>query len=226
VRLLLHAITSPEAIVVIRSGLRGQPLVRVDADGLAAWVTEVSATDAGWARADLLEHHDIISHLHERLEATLPSRFPTWSDDESSLRADIEQRRKVLHEALERVRGRSEVALTVVWTSPSEAAGTPDPVSSGASFLRARQRVFAGSDARRERARALAGELQELVGDDLVEIQTSVCPSTAVALSVALLIPSARASEVMAMLPRAQRDVRILVNGPWPPYTFAVVGAG
>jgi gas vesicle protein GvpL/GvpF len=228
VRLLLHAITPAEAIEIARGGLRGHGLGRVDAAGLTAWVTALDGVDEPWGRADLLEHHAIVSHLHDRAEATLPSRFPTWSDDEG-LRAQLETRQAELQAALDRVRGRSEVAVTATWTSPL-AAAQPEAVEiqepSGTSFLRARQRAFAGSDARRALARALAEELTELVGGDSDEMQSTVCPSPTVALALALLVPTHRASDVIARLPRARQDVRILVNGPWPAYTFAVLGAG
>ena len=226
-RLLLYAITSPEPVAGARGGLRGHGLIRVDAAGLTAWGTELDGPGEPWGRADLLEHHAIVTHLHEHVAATLPSRFPTWSADEHALRAELEQGQTALHKALERVRGRSEVAITAVWTSRiDEDQPAAAHEQSGTSFLRARQRAFAGSDARRARARALATELEQLISSDLAEIETTVCPSTMVALSVALLVPTSRALAVMARLPRVQRDVRILVNGPWPPYTFTGVGAG
>ena len=46
----------------------------------------------------------------------------------------------------------------------------------------------------------------------------------AVALSSALLAPQARARDLMDRLLGMQDGVRILVNGPWPPYTFADMG--
>ena len=44
-----------------------------------------------------------------------------------------------------------------------------------------------------------------------------------VALSSAVLVARASAEDVKNRLIRAEQDVRILVNGPWPPYTFATV---
>jgi hypothetical protein len=69
------------------------------------------------------------------------------------------------------------------------------------------------------------GEIERIVGSDLVEVRTQVRPSAVVGLSMSLLVPRADAAEIITRLPRAKRDVRILVDGPWPPYTFADVGA-
>jgi hypothetical protein len=91
-------------------------------------------------------------------------------------------------------------------------------------FLRARQRYFAGSDRRRERAHQLAEAIERSVGSSLVAVRTQVCPSRVVGLSMALLLPRAEAADAIGRVPRVQRDVRILVNGPWPPYTFADAG--
>jgi hypothetical protein len=217
-RLLLHAITSPETSPIARPGLRGQRLVRVEGAALLAWASEFQDTSGPFDRSDLFEHHEIISTLHAAADACLPARFPTWLAD-----GTLQQRRVALLRGLERVRGRCEVAVTAVWTVADQPlAPTPAPTS-GAGYLRARQRQFAGSDQRRERARGLASEIERLVADNLLEAHNTICPSAGVALSAALLVPRASVVDVIARLPRVQRDVRILVNGPWPPYTFADV---
>src|SRR5437667_8440490 len=150
-RRLLHAITSPETQPTTRPGLRGAPLVRLANGALVGWASVLHDTGGPFGRHDLLEHHEIISDLHAAANACLPARFPTWLSDET-----LGQRRDQLLSALERVRGRCEVAVTVVWTTPDEESSPGDASTPGLSFLRERQRYFAGSDRRRERARTLA----------------------------------------------------------------------
>jgi Gas vesicle synthesis protein GvpL/GvpF len=51
-----------------------------------------------------------------------------------------------------------------------------------------------------------------------------VCPSPDVALSSSMLVQRTMASWLLAELKdfgQGVEDVRILVHGPWPPYTFA-----
>jgi hypothetical protein len=218
-RRLLHAITTPETQPIDRPGLRGAPLVRVADGALVGWASVLHDTGGSFDRRDLLEHHEIISHLHASVDACLPARFPTWLDDDT-----LGQRRDQLARALERVHGRCEVAITAVWTTPDDGPAPAEGLRPGVSFLRARQRYFAGSDRRRGRAHELSVEVEKIGGKDVVQVQHTLCPSEAVALSSALLVPRASATDVIARLPRAQQDVRILVNGPWPPYTFAAIG--
>jgi hypothetical protein len=218
-RRLLHAITSPETQPIDRPGLRGAPLVRVTDGALVAWASVLDDTGEPFDRRDLLEHHEIISHLHAWVDACLPARFPTWLDDEK-----MGQRRDQLVSALERVQGRCEVAITALWTTPDDEPATSEALTPGVSFLRARQRYFAGSDRRRARAHELSLVIERCLGASLVEMRSRVCPSDMVGLSMALLLPRGSAADVIERLPRSQADVRILINGPWPPYTFAALG--
>jgi hypothetical protein len=121
---------------------------------------------------------------------------------------------------VEKIHGKSEIAVTAVWIAADEDAQQPEAATPGKRYLLGRQRAFAGSDRRRARGRQLADQLERLAGSELVEVQRQVCPSPGVALSAALLVPRASANAVKARLNRVEPDVRILVNGPWPPYSF------
>jgi hypothetical protein len=189
---------------------------------MSAYATRFDAPTDTFGRADLLAHHDIISGLAAHMDV-LPARFPTWLADEDALRSELERRRADLVEALERVHGRVELAVTALWTAAPEDLPPPRAATPGRQYLLGRQQAFSGSDQRRVRARALADDTERLIGSDLVEIQHQVCPSATVALSSAVLVPRASAEKVKARLLRAEHDVRILINGPWPPYTFANV---
>jgi hypothetical protein len=227
-RLLLHAITTSDpraAAADAAAGLGGRRLRRIDTGNLVAWASEFPSPPDQFTRADLLKHHEIISRLHAQVEACLPARFATWMTGDSGL----ERRAEPLTAALERVRDRSELAVTALWTSPLEAddppGQTPPPEAAtpGTRYLRDRQHAFAGTDRRRARARELADEIERGAGQELVEAIHSICPSPAVALSAALLVPRGAGTAVRLRLLRDRPGVRILVNGPWPPYTFADV---
>ncbi len=223
-RLLLHAVTTSEAAAESPTGLRGRPLIVVCHAELSAYASRFDAPVENFGRADLLEHHNIISCLSAQIDV-LPARFPTWLADEQSLRGELERRHAKFDEALARVRGRVEIAVTALWTAEPDAQQSPPTATTpGRNYLLGRRQVLTGSDKRRERARSLADETERLVGDDLVDVRHQVCPSATVALSSALLVPRASAESVTKRITRAEQDVRILINGPWPPYTFADVG--
>ena len=220
--LLLHAISwTTEAPVVAAAGLRGQPLARFIQGGLAAWATDWSGP-RNLARGDLPAVINLVGMLGD----ALPARLPTWFDDAEGLRAALRVREPELAEALRHVAGRVELALTAAWTTPPTLA-TDDaarPSTPGTRYLRERQRAIGASDARRARAAALRDLVATTVAGDLVEAQHRLAPSAMLALSSALLVPRGAAGLVRGRLEQlgpAHRDVRILVHGPWPPYSFA-----
>ncbi len=221
-RLLLHAVATADGAEPSHLGLRGQPLIVVRHAELSAYASRFDAPAENFGRADLLTHHDIISCLAAQVDV-LPARFPTWLADEEAMHAELDRRRDDLVGALERVRGRVELALTAIWTAAPGELPPPAAATPGRNYLLGRQQAFSGSDQRRVRARALADDTERLIGSDLVEIQHQICPSATVALSSAVLVPRASAENVKVRLVREVRDVRILINGPWPPYTFAAV---
>jgi hypothetical protein len=187
--------------------------VRIERDALMGWATELSDDQPAFTREDLLAHHELVAAIFAREEAILPARFPTFADDTHTLCDRLQSRQDALRAQLERVRGCCELAVTALWMG-SEAA--PPPVeadSPGRRYMYARRQALAGSDRRRARARVLAVQRDRL------------CPSQGVGLSSALLVRRSRAADIKASLVRTEQDVRILVNGPWPPYTFAAVGS-
>jgi hypothetical protein len=214
---LLHAITAPETPQITRLGLRGRPLSVIEAHGLGFWTTALEVPTPAFDRADLLEHHDIMCFIHERVEACLPVRFPTWLPPAGVGSAER------FAAALDHVRGRSEIVVTAVWNAAEEVQPAHEAPTSGTDYLRRRQRELSGSDRRRGRARQLSEAIEQWSGPDLVEARHTLNPSAAVALSTALLVPRGSAETVKRSVVRPQPDVRILVNGPWPPYTFAVI---
>ena len=216
--LLLRAITLPPTEVV--AGV--ERLVRVDTAGLTAWATELPNSEPRFGHTDLLEHHRVVTDIFNRVEACLPARFPSWFDQERVL-----SRHAQLAAGLERVKGCCELAVTGVWLGGDDVPETVEGVASGRAYLARRQRAYASSDRRVARANQLAGEIGQRLGDAVVEARRKVCPSPTIALSLALLVKrtSLDVEEVRATVGCTADDVRILVNGPWPPYTFADFGS-
>jgi hypothetical protein len=218
VKLLLRAISLPTD----RSPT--ETLVRLDALGFTAWASQAANDSQAFTREDLIEHHRIVCDIHQRVEGCLPARFPRWFADESELRQRLAARGDEFTRQLVRVRGCSELAVTGVWTSSDEVecvkASTP-----GRQYLLERQRVVAGSERQRARARDIEERLIEPICPHIREVDIRLCPSPAIAFSIAILVSRGMAGWVMERVSCGEQDVRILVNGPWPPYSFAGVAS-
>jgi hypothetical protein len=221
---LLHAITlPPEACAVDASGLRGTLLTRLDVAGLTAWSSTLNLAPSSFSRDDVLDNHRVVSGIFASVDACLPARFPTVLDA-SQLDTRIRERRDQLARQLDRVRGACELAITAVWASPDEPLPIPKDVTPGRRYLLARQRALSTTEQRRARANALADDLERQLADTARDTRREVCPSPTVLLSYAVLLSRSDVECVgqrIASRTRRAADVRILVNGPWPPYTFA-----
>ncbi|HEX2186900.1 MAG TPA: GvpL/GvpF family gas vesicle protein, partial [Chloroflexota bacterium] len=223
-------------------GLRGHPLRWYAAGTVGALVTALPEGQAGpWGRADLLVHHELVVAACER-GPCLPVRFGTWITGEDALRRGLAERAAELGRALERVRGRRELAVTLLWRDGAGGEGTgatavpaPEPDESGRSsgpagpgrrYLEARWAGFAAERRRRETVAGWAGELAAACGLGDSDVRHTICPSSGVALSSALLVQTELATalkERVLALGRSWGVVRCLVNGPWPPYSFATL---
>jgi hypothetical protein len=200
----------------------GLPLVRVDVDGLTAWASWLPADPRPFTRDDVLADHRAVTQIWERVSACLPARYPTVVTDEATLRAQLATRAEELQCQLRLVRGACELAVIAVWTIPEEPPAEVDADTPGRRYLLRRQAALAGSERRHARASEVADTLEDLASSALRRAQRRVCPSAEVAVSLALLVEREVADDVRARLTLGSaQDVRILIDGPWPPYTFA-----
>jgi hypothetical protein len=227
VSLLLHAVapapTAPPA---------AEPAVRwIEAGDLGVWASAWPAAST-LGREEMLAHHRLVEALCAAGDC-LPVRFGTLVADDDAARAALAQRAAALGEALARVRGRRELALTFAWVMGDGDRGLGErerpsctPMGAGTRYLEGRRRAIAADETRRARAEELAQLVERelgVAGDDALH---RIAPSERIALSSALLVPQADApalAERARALGATLDDVELIVNGPWPPYTFATV---
>lgn len=245
-RLLLHAVTRDDLLPADGwTGLRGRPLRRVGAGPLVAWATEWTPAEPP-GRADLVQSHALVQAIWESAVSCLPVRFPSWAEDEADLASRVRARSEELERALTRLAGTAELAVTVAWaaTAPGPATGVaegrvapPDlpsrpggdaldgtRVRTGRAYMEALQSRQAGAAERELRAQEIVRAFDGELAGDVLEARHSLTPGDSVAVSSALLVRRPRAAAVRATITRtssAWNDVRTLVNGPWPPYSFA-----
>jgi hypothetical protein len=182
----------------------------IEVDRLCAWVDRAPVETAD--RAAVLRHHAVV----EALGDCLPARFGTLVDDEASLVEMLRARQQELLARLDSVAGRRELAVTGLWTAAEPVESTEG--GPGRRFMEQRR-----ARARRaEDARRIAEELASAAGVSDQDARHMLTPSVGVAFSSALLVPAEDAAEIKSRLEQSRpSDVRILVHGPWPPYTFA-----
>lgn len=184
-------------------GLGGAPLVGIADGPLLAVATrhdDRSDADAEAAAVDALWTHQRVIETIQRERAVVPVRFGTRHADSDRVRAALTERREPLLAALERVRGRVEVAVRVI----EPATGKTD----GSAYL-ARRRKASTMHATLSGFAVAAGRGHErgdpelLRGAYLLERDGLQAFTTAV-----------------EALQREYPEASLVCTGPWPAYSF------
>ena len=220
--LLAHAIAASPPAALAHEGLRGRPLAWSEAGDLGLWSTEW-APDIKLERPDALEHHRLVERICAA-QPCLPVRFGTAFATPDDARASLDKRAAALRAALARVAGKSELALTLLWREPSAPPAVQSAAGPGRQYMEMRRAEFAAREARRARADSLVEAVITELATERQLVWHETCTSDSVAVSLAVLVPTERARERKAQLEQiAARfaDVIPVLNGPWPPYTFA-----
>jgi hypothetical protein len=222
VTLLAHAIAASPPGAVSPEGIRGRPLAWSEAGGLGLWST-AWAPDIKLERPDALEHHRLVERICAA-QPCLPVRFGTAFATSDEARASLDKRAAGLRAALVRVAGKSELALTLLWREPSTTTKIPSAAGPGRQYMESRRAEFAAREGRRARAESM---VESVIADLAIERQLvwhETCTRDNVAVSLAVLVPTEQAGERKAKLEQIATgfpDVIPVLNGPWPPYTFA-----
>jgi len=222
VTLLAHAIAGSPPATLSHDGLRGRPLAWSEAGDLGLWSTEW-APDIKLERPDALEHHRLVERICAA-QPCLPVRFGTAFATSDDARASLDKRAAALHAALTRVAGKTELALTLLWRESPGPLLIESAAGPGRQYMEARRAEFAAREARRARAETMVDRVVAELAIDRQLVWHETCTSDNVAVSLAVLVPTERAAERKAELERVAArfpDVIPVLNGPWPPYTFA-----
>jgi hypothetical protein len=238
----------PEALAGV-TGFHRAPLEVVEHGGLSAVVCDVDLAEFGeqplsrnledlaWLEWAARTHNEVVWRV-AGCATCAPLRLVTVCRDDDSVRAKVDGLRVDLEKVLDSVEGRQEWSLKVLVPR-----STPDPVSaapaataptSGADYLRRKREA---ADRRRELGEDTARIAHELhtVASSLAVASRRLAPqdprltgrTESMVLNAAYLV-EADAHEEFAAAVHAEGERRdhILVelDGPWPPYSFAVLG--
>ncbi|HBY96873.1 MAG TPA: hypothetical protein DEP84_23490 [Chloroflexi bacterium] len=225
-RMYLYAITDrPEAPVPERVGLSRASLLSLAYLNIAAVVDPLVTMEVAPTEANLWEHEAVVEALMED-RTVLPVRFGTALADEAAVQAALAARYANLVANLERVRGRVEVGLRVLWGDdpPPATSDTQGRARSGGrAYLLARLEKERLARARRQRAEALAAALYGTLAGVAVESTQQVLITPRLLLTASFLVERDQvatfrreAEALSAVYPALQ----FLCTGPWPAYSF------
>lgn len=216
----------PEGLI----GFGGQLQTIIWGD-LGAVVSSVDASDRQDAlapppsRENLLRHEAVVEAVCE-CSAALPVRFGTVLADSDAVSRALARHYEMLLADLARLGDKIELGVMALWRDARWSEPAHHSAGSGArgtAYLAARLAEHRQAEAARKRAEALAAELDAGLRPHVIESRRRLCPSERLALRDAYLAERERRGaleEAFDEVRRRHPELRLLLSGPWPPYSF------
>jgi hypothetical protein len=207
-------------------GVDGAGVREVRDGALRLWLSEGGAAPPTPER---LRAHDRVVRAAMRVVTPLPVRFGTRFPDEDAARASLRERREELLASLDRVQGRVEMGVRVLWNEAQreEAAVQLERQSprngSGREYLEQRRREREAETGVRRRAEALLDSVEEVLADPEVPSVRSVLPRADIVGTLAHLVQRSALSQYRQRVEQARErlpEVALALSGPWAPYSF------
>lgn len=227
----------PESIDLPR-GIRGfhrNALARLCWRDLAAVVAPHLEGEAPKPTPHRVErHHDVVSRLSE-LGPVLPVRFGTVFSSCAELNEALKRHAETLHADLERLAGTYEYGITVLWgdylddSDGSDGEHLMPAPDNGRSYMYQRLSVYQHE----QRLQQIAETIRDAAADALcpwaedAKMQTML--NDDVPLRGSFLVTSRNSAAFEAAFAGLHDDhkpLRMLLTGPWPPYSFVSADYG
>ena len=208
------------------SGVSGAEVRIVElVEDLSALVSVYRSEEFQVSRKNALAHHEVVRSITEHT-TPLPTRFGTVVTIEQ-LRNYVSTHQEAIKAKLAHIRGGVEMNVRMIGTVASTAisqdaenAGGP-----GTAFLLEKRRKILREEAGAAQRAEMSAWLREKLGDLIKDEKISVTPSETVILGRAdHLIARADVQNYRTKMAKAieeRPEIRFMVSGPWPPYSFA-----
>jgi hypothetical protein len=208
-------------------GVSGEPVRIVEFEDFSA-VVSVSRSEAFQiTRKNALAHHEVVRSITQET-TPLPTRFGTLVTVEQ-LRNYVSAHHQAIKAKLAQVRGGVEMNVRMIQTiagaDVSQKSKDENVLGPGTAFLLEKRREISHEEAGAAQKAQLSSWLREKLGDLIKDEKISLVPSPTIILARAdHLIERENVREYRAKMARAveeRPEVRFMVSGPWPPYSFA-----
>ena len=238
---------SPDRLAGL-TGVAGQPVRAVAGAGLAAAVSTVSLAEFGeqplrqrledlaWLETTARAHHQVIEALPAPV---IPLRLATIYRDDGNVASLLAERQAELAAALDQITARAEWGVKLFAAERAAAPDAPEPPGGGPglSYLRRRRHQLSAQDQARQADTAVARQVHAALSGMAAAAQlrpaqaaelTGQDSTTTMLLNATYLVDDAAAARFAAAARQLgqQHGARVELTGPWPPYSFALPGAG
>ena len=208
-------------------GVAGTAVQIVKFEDLSALVSVCRSDAFKVTRKNALAHHEVVRSI-TRQTTPLPARFGTLVTVQQ-LSNYVSTHRQAIKAKLAHVRGGVEMNVRMIGSlavaDMSQESKNENVQGPGTAFLLEKQREILREQAGLAYKKQLSAWLREKLGDLIKEEKISLAPSQTVVLARAdHLIERQNVEEYRTKMARAveeRPEIRFMVSGPWPPYSFA-----
>jgi hypothetical protein len=207
-------------------GVSGAPVRIVKFEDFSALVSVCRSDAFQVTRKNALAHHEVVRSITEQT-TPLPARFGTLVTVQQ-LSNYVSTHHQAIKTKLAHVRGGVEMNVRMIRTISTDTSqefeneNVPGP---GTAFLLEKRREILGEEAGVAQKGQLSAWLREKLGNLIKDEKISFTPSQTVIMARAdHLIERADVQEYRKKMAKAvdeRPEVRFMVSGPWPPYSFA-----
>ncbi|OGG57294.1 MAG: gas vesicle protein GvpFL [Candidatus Handelsmanbacteria bacterium RIFCSPLOWO2_12_FULL_64_10] len=216
-------------------GIDGGEVYTISAGGLAAVVSDVPNRKIRPERRQLSAHHEVLKRLLG--DTALPMSFGVIADSAGAIREILSKNRDALAEQLQRLAGKVEMGLRVVWGVPNifeyfvhihpELRAARDRLFGAHREPTQEEKIEMGRMFERilnEDREAHAGAVEEVLAPRCFEIRRNPPRHEREVMHLACLIGRAAQAEFEAGVFEAARrfddNFAFDYNGPWAPHNF------
>jgi hypothetical protein len=207
-------------------GLGASPVFVVPHGDLAAVVSRSPLSLWPVDEAHLTLHETVVEEVMGA-RPILPVRFNTFLRTEEAVVGLLDERAQAFRSALERVEGKAEIGLRVLWETPGEAEASAEPEikdgGPGAGYLYRRLNEARRRTALRATGAMLIQELQSTFLSLAVKSCLRRFPTERLLFTAAYLVKPYRVDAFRKAVAKAGKEfscLSFLLTGPWPPYHF------
>ena len=199
------------------------PFVLDAGGGLAVWASEHDAPVAASVAA-VRAHNDVVTAAMDRTVTPVPLRFGQSAPDRNAATERVTEDAAKWLDLLERFAGRAEYGVRVMRDLyETEQDVRAASVQSGTEYMAALAGKRARAAERRTEGQRIVGEIEARLGSLAVDTRVEYPPTGRIVATIAHLVAWTDADtyhDAARDLRDALQDARLVVTGPWPPYSF------
>ncbi len=211
-------------------GIGGAALIGIRGGELMAVCSKIDLPELQPTPQNLSCHEQVVERQCQAGSA-LPVRFGTVLTNAAKVEQALLSGAKKLEGDLHHLGGKIEMGITALWPAigqnddgpPSDASDPEAGQGPGARYFQRKRHLYQNQEVLRQRAATLLQQFDQIVQDCALEKRSWLLPVPGIALRAAyLLAPSQNTlfHELVNSVHAINPDIRWLLSGPWPPYSF------